>query len=43
MSRIGTKPKEGVAAESIIRIQKLLDELRREVEALKSRVTTLGG
>ena len=43
MSKVGIKADDGTVNKGVIRIQKLLDELRREVETLKERVTTLGG
>lgn len=41
MSKIGIKPDDKVIGKGIIRLQKLVDELRREVTALKTRVTEL--
>jgi len=41
MSKIGIKPDDKVVGKGIIRLQKLVDELRREVNALKARVTEL--
>ena len=41
MSKIGIKPDDKVIGKGIIRLQKLVDDLRREVNALKSRVTEL--
>ena len=41
MSKIGIKPDDKVLGKGIIRLQKLVDELRREVNALKARVTEL--
>ena len=41
MSKIGIKPDDKVVGKGIIRLQKLVDELRREVNALKTRVTEL--
>ena len=43
MSNIGIKPESKTVDKGVIRTQKLIDELRREVEALKKRVTALGG
>ena len=43
MSNIGIKPKDKVLDKAVIRTQKLIDELRRELDALKKRVTALGG
>lgn len=41
MSKIGIKPDDKVVGKGIIRLQKLVDDLRREVNALKTRVTEL--
>jgi len=41
LSKIGIKPDDKVIGKGIIRLQKLVDELRREVTALKTRVTEL--
>ena len=41
MSKIGIKPDDKVLGKGIIRLQKLVDDLRREVNALKTRVTEL--
>ena len=41
MSKIGIKPDDKVLGKGIIRLQKLVDDLRREVNALKARVTEL--
>jgi polyhydroxyalkanoate synthesis regulator phasin len=43
LSNIGIKPESKTVDKGVIRTQKLIDELRREVEALKKRVTALGG
>jgi len=43
LSKIGIKPDSKTVNKGVIRTQKLLDELKREVEALKKRVTTLEG
>ena len=43
MSKVGIISDDSTVNKGVIRIQKLLDELRREVEALKKRVTALGG
>ena len=44
MSRnIGTKPSDSVTNKSVMLLQKIVDDLRREVESLKARVTSLGG
>jgi len=41
MSKIGIKPESKTVDKGIVRTQKLIDSLRRELEALKARVTTL--
>ena len=41
MDKVGIKPGDKVLNKGIIRIQKLIDELTREMNALKARVTTL--
>ena len=41
MSKIGIKPDDKVVGKGIIRLQKLVDELRREVDSLTARVTEL--
>ena len=41
MSKIGIKPQSKVVDKGVVRIQKLIDELTRELNALKARVTTL--
>jgi len=41
LSKIGIKPESKTVDKGIVRTQKLIDALRREFEALKSRVTTL--
>tara|TARA_R100000655_G_scaffold58927_2_gene97377 strand:- start:1131 stop:1268 length:138 start_codon:yes stop_codon:yes gene_type:complete len=43
LSNIGIKPESKTVDKGVIRTQKLIDELRREVETLKKRVTALGG
>jgi len=41
LSKIGIKPDDKVVGKGIIRLQKLVDGLRREVDSLKARVTEL--
>ena len=41
MSKIGVRPQSKVVDIGMIRIQKLIDELTRELNALKARVTVL--
>ena len=41
MSNIGIKPKSKVVDKGMVRTQKLIDQLQREIEALKARVTEL--
>ena len=41
MAKIGIKPDSKVVDKGVIRIQKLIDELERQVELLKARVTKL--
>ena len=41
MSNIGIKPESKVVNKGVIRTQKLIDQLLREIEALKARITTL--
>ena len=41
LSKIGIKPESKTVDKGIVRTQKLIDELRREIEALKARVTAL--
>ena len=41
LDKIGIKPDSKVANKGIVRIQKLIDELTREMNALKARVTKL--
>ena len=43
MSKIGIKPDSRTVDKGVVRTQKLIDELRRELEALKKPVTALGG
>ena len=44
MSRnIGTKPSDNLTNKSVMMLQKIVDDLKREIEALKVRVTKLGG
>ena len=40
MSKIGIKPESKTVDKGIVRTQKLIDDLRREIEALKARDTT---
>jgi hypothetical protein len=39
LSKIGIKPDDKVVGKGIIRLQKLVDDLRREVNTIKVRVT----
>ena len=41
LTKIGIKPSDAVLGKGIIRLQKLVDELKREIDSLKSRVTEL--
>ena len=41
MSKIGIKPDNKTVDKGIVRTQKLIDDLRREFESLKARVTAL--
>ena len=42
MSRsISTKPADDITNKSVMALQRIIDDLRREVESLKARVTTL--
>ena len=41
MSRISVKPQSPVVDKAIVRMQALIDELKREIRTLKSRVTKL--
>jgi len=41
MSKIGIKPDDKVVGKGIIRLQKLVDDLKRENDLLKARVKTL--
>lgn len=41
LSKIGVKPSDIVVAKGIIRLQKLVDELKRENDLLKARVKKL--
>ena len=41
LSKIGIKPESKTVDKGIVRTQKLIDDLRREIEALKARVTAL--
>ena len=41
MSRISVNPQSPVVDKAVVRLQALIDELRREIRTLKSRVTTL--
>ena len=42
MSRsISTKPAEDITNKTVMALQRIIDDLRREVESLKVRVTTL--
>ena len=40
-NKIGIKPESKTVDKGIIRTQKLIDQLRREIDSLKARVTTL--
>tara|TARA_R110002020_G_scaffold438535_2_gene648989 strand:+ start:10212 stop:10346 length:135 start_codon:yes stop_codon:yes gene_type:complete len=40
---IGAKPSDGVTNKSVMALQKIVDDLKREIESLKVRVTKLGG
>ena len=41
MSKIGIKPSDSIVGKGVIRIQKLVDELKRENALLKARVKKL--
>tara|TARA_B100001094_G_C17880188_1_gene646499 strand:+ start:495 stop:629 length:135 start_codon:yes stop_codon:yes gene_type:complete len=41
LSRIGIKPSDKTVGKGVIRIQKLVDELNREISLLKARVKKL--
>lgn len=41
MSRISVKPQSPVVDKAVVRLQSIIDELRREIRTLKSRVTKL--
>ena len=41
MSRISVKPQSPVVDKAVVRLQALIDELRREITSLKERVTKL--
>ena len=41
MSKIGIKPESKTVDKGVVRTQKLIDNLRRDIEALKARVTAL--
>ena len=41
LDKVGIKPGDKVLNKGIVRIQKLIDELTREMNALKARVTKL--
>ena len=41
MAKVGVKHQSRIMDKGIIRIQKLIDELTREMNALKARVTKL--
>ena len=44
MSRnIGTKRSDSVTNKSVMLLQKIVNDLKREIESLKARVTKLGG
>ena len=44
MSRnIGTKPTDSITNKSVMMLQKIVNDLKREIESLKARVTKLGG
>ena len=38
MTKIGIKPDDKVVGKGMIRLQKLVDDLRREVDSLKARM-----
>ena len=40
MSKIGIKPESKTVDKGIVRTQKLIDDLRREIETLKATVET---
>tara|TARA_R100000655_G_C2997902_1_gene193907 strand:- start:1905 stop:2039 length:135 start_codon:yes stop_codon:yes gene_type:complete len=40
---IGTKPKDKIVEKSVRRTEKILKELQREIDSLKSRVKALEG
>ena len=41
MSKLGIKPQSKVVDKGVVRTQKLLDQLQREIDSLKARVTEL--
>ena len=41
MSNISVKPQSPVVDKAVVRLQALINELKREITALKARVTTL--
>ena len=41
MARISVKPQSPVVDKAVVRLQALIDELKREIISLKTRVTTL--
>ena len=41
MSRISVKPQSPVIDKAVVRLQALIDELKREIRTLQSRVTKL--
>tara|TARA_R100001594_G_scaffold91971_2_gene126250 strand:- start:2099 stop:2230 length:132 start_codon:yes stop_codon:yes gene_type:complete len=41
LNKIGIKPGDQVVGKATIKTQKLIDDLRREIDALKKRVTEL--
>ena len=44
MSRnIGTKPSESIANKSVMSLQRIINDLKREIDSLKVRITKLGG
>lgn len=44
MSRnIGTKPADSITNKTVMALQKIVNDLKREIESLKARVTKLGG
>ena len=44
MSRnICAKPSDSVTNKSVMMLQKIVNDLKREIESLKARVTKLGG